>query len=409
MKKKLNLLEQTLARLNHGPNFNKNKTSQRRNRKGKGGNLQNPPNRKTSQPKRARKSRANRGTGSIPPFPSGLGRGGFGKQKMIVTQDENLGTISSVGNNLGYSVLSQFPINPGQASTFPWLSSIAKNFEKYKFLKLEFYTIPQVSAFATSGQTGEVILSCDYDASDAAPGTYQQQTDQWPHCSKPPPLRLNLPLDAKQLHKESDAKFVRPGGVLGGTDIKTYDAGNVFVGAVNIGGTPSVVLCSLHVRYSCELTIPILENFAAAPQNNSVTFLADYNAALTTATPYQPLLASAATTSLQVTNGLAVVNTAGSIVPAPGNYILNIATTFANTSSVMSLCYLKVFKNGNLQNPQSGVTAAFENTAATDEYVTLNASQFISCNGTDAITLSIESVFAAGTTTATTTFLLTAV
>jgi hypothetical protein len=402
MSKELNLLEKTLRRLNNGPKFNK-KPTQRRNKKSGGGNIQNPPRRKTSRPKRSRRSKAKGSSGRIQAFPSGMGRNGGLKHKpTIITDDENLGIINSTGNTT-FSILGQYAINPGQAATFPWLSSIAKNYEKFKFLMLEFYTVPQVSGFATAGQTGEVVLSVDYDASDAAPANYQQQTDVWPHSSEPPPMKQRIILSPKEMHKESDAKFVRPGGVIGGTDIKTYDCGNLFLGAVGVSGG-AVPLFSLHVRYSVEFTVPILENFAQAPQNNSTTFLVDSVATLTTVTPYQPLLAAVKSTSLQVTNGLNVVNTAGSIVPAAGNYTLNVSSIFFNTSSVLTLVSLEILKNGVVQNPLDGTTTAI--TSASTPLLSLNASTFISCNGTDAITLSLDSTFAAGTTTATTTFLL---
>jgi hypothetical protein len=190
MSKELNLLEKTLRRLNNGPKFNK-KPTQRRNKKSGGGNIQNPPRRKTSRPKRSRRSKAKGSSGRIQAFPSGMGRNGGLKHKpTIITDDENLGIINATGNT-AFSILGQYAINPGQAATFPWLSSIAKNYEKFKFLMLEFYTVPQVSGFATAGQTGEVVLSVDYDASDAAPANYQQQTDVWPHSSEPPPMNSN--------------------------------------------------------------------------------------------------------------------------------------------------------------------------------------------------------------------------
>jgi hypothetical protein len=407
MSKELNLLEKTLRRLNNGPKFNK-KPTQRRNKKSGGGNIQNPPRRQTNRPKRSRRSKAKGSSGRIQAFPSGMGRNGGLKHKpTIITDDENLGIISSTGN-ANYSILGQYAINPGQVATFPWLSSIAKNYEKFKFLMLEFYIIPQVSGFATAGQTGEVVLSVDYDASDAAPANYQQQCDVWPHSSEPPPAKQRIILSPKEMHKESDAKFVRPGGLIGGTDIKTYDCGNLFLGAVGISGNSSVPLFSLHVRYSVEFTVPILENFAQAPQNNSVTFLVDSAAALTTATLYQPLLNSAASTALSVVNGLNVVNTVGSIVPAPGNYLLNCTAFFYNTSGVISELVILVKKNTIVQNPLQGNTAAYIGPANITEF-SLTTSQFISCNGTDAITLSLDAVFAGGVTTATTTFMLTAI
>jgi len=372
--------------------------------------VQKPPKRRRirNRNKNKNQSKANGGGPSFSAFPRGMQKKGFGvnRQRMLVTEDENIGIIVSP-DSTSFSILSTYPINPGQATTFPWLSSIAKNFEKYRFLNLEFYVVPQVSQFANGGRTGEVILSLDYDASDAAPGSYQQQADQVPHSTAMPYQRQSLRANPREMHLESDAKFIRPGGLPGASDIKTYDAGNFFLGCTGLDASVFNV-CSLHVKYTCELTVPVLENLAQAPVNNSVTFLVDSVATLTTATPYQPLLAAAASTALSITNGLNVVNTAGSIVPAAGNYLLNCMTSFVNSSAVMNVMELSVKKNGVVQNPLSGLTASSIGPAST-EFCTLTTSQFISCNGTDAITLSINADFAAGNTTATTTFMLTAI
>jgi len=372
--------------------------------------VQKPPKRRRNRNRNKNKnqSKVNGGGPSFSTFPRGMQKKGFGvnRQRMLVSEDENIGIIASP-DSTAFSILSTYPINPGQATTFPWLSSIAKNFEKYRFLNLEFYVVPQVSQFANGGRTGEVILSIDYDASDAQPGSYQQQADQVPHSTAMPYQRQSLRANPREMHLESDAKFIRPGGLPGASDIKTYDAGNFFVGCTGLDASQFNV-CSLHVKYTCELTVPVLENFAQAPVNNSVTFLADSLAALTTATPYQPLLAAAASTSLPVVNGLAVVNTVGSIVPTPGNYLLDTACTMYNTGGILSVALLSVYKNGVRQMPIGGTTAAYDG-AASDTICTLNTSQFISCNGTDAITLSLQANFGGGTTNATTTLRLVAI
>jgi hypothetical protein len=60
---------------------------------------------------------------------------------------------------------NQFPCNPGLASTFPWLSKLAPQYESYDFesLVFEFETTSPTTA------TGTVSMAVDYDASDAAP------------------------------------------------------------------------------------------------------------------------------------------------------------------------------------------------------------------------------------------------
>jgi hypothetical protein len=220
---------------------------------------------------------------------------------------------------------------------------------------------------------------------------------------------IDLRLDPIECHKNSDAKFVRTAGLPGGSDIKTYDCANLFIAGQG-QTSATTVLGELHVRYTVILSDPIILGQLGVPNNNSLTQLIDSKQALTTSTPYQPLLAAAGTTALAVTNGCGVVNTAGSIVPPLGNYMLTVSGQFYSSAGVFSVCYLNISKNAVIQNPGTdGNTCEFYNSAALTRDMILGTTIFVSCNGTDAITLSGYGVFATGTATLTTVFVLTAV
>jgi hypothetical protein len=219
---------------------------------------------------------------------------------------------------------------------------------------------------------------------------------------------LNIPKFI--LNSHLDSFYVRPGNLPGGSDIKTYDLGNLFVSTIGQGGAVANMM-ELRVEYTCKLMIPILENTAAAPQNNQVTYLADSKAVLTSTVAYQPLLASAASTSLPVTNGLNVVNTAGSIVPPPGNYLLDVDFNIQENASTngISVVTISVLKNGVVQNPgNNGLTTGLFTNSAGVSGVLMSSNLYITCNGTDAITTSVD-VTTGGATTCTTSFRLVSV
>lgn len=60
-----------------------------------------------------------------------------------------------------------YVINPGSSTTFPWLSSIAHNFDQWKpnGIAVVFKTL--TSTYAASQSLGTVILATDYDVTDA--------------------------------------------------------------------------------------------------------------------------------------------------------------------------------------------------------------------------------------------------
>jgi hypothetical protein len=357
--------------------------------------------RKQKKPRRQPRPPRQNQTRNITDFPLGNSqRQGFNRNSAskTVTKDEY---IADVAGTVAFTT-AQYAVNPGQVATFPWLSLEAKQWEKYEFQKLEFYLKPEVTQYTNNANSGKVILSFDSDASDPAPLNKQEAEDVLPMADGMSYQTIDLNIPKFILQSHHDSFYVRPGNLPGGADIKTYDLGNLFVSTIGQGGAVPNMM-ELRVRYTCTLMIPILENIAAAPQNNQVTNLVDSKAALTTTVAYQPLLASAASTSLAVTNGLNVVNTAGSIVPPPGNYLLDVDfnVQVTNGTDALNGFYVQVLKNAVVQNPGAlgagNYTGLFSNVAGV-EGILFSSNLYISCNGTDAITTSVVANFTSPTT-----------
>jgi hypothetical protein len=236
--------------------------------------------------------------------------------------------IQDVKGSVAFSVGANLAINPGQVATFPWLSQIASRYEKYSFKRLRFYYKPMVTQYTANYNTGKVMMNCDYDASDPAPSSKQQVEDSDPHVDGMPYQSFSFVLNPKEMNgMTSDAHYVRTGGLPGGTDIKTYDVGNLFVSTVGQADTGSIG--ELRVEYDVELSVPILDNNDKAPTNNSVLFAAgDTTVAVTTAThTYLPLDV--------VTNGIGATVTADTFTLQPGNYTLQWTCTLKCTAQAM--------------------------------------------------------------------------
>lgn len=72
--------------------------------------------------------------------------------------------IANIPATADFSVY-KYEVNPGSTTTFPWLSGIAPNFEKYKFLRLEFNFQTSQSTFVP----GTVILAPEFNVTDPLP------------------------------------------------------------------------------------------------------------------------------------------------------------------------------------------------------------------------------------------------
>jgi hypothetical protein len=286
----------------------------------------------------------------------------------------------------------QFPINPGQAVTFPWLSTIAARYEKYVLTDLEFYYEHEVSEFATAGTTGKVMIAVDYDAADPPPVSKVQMMDMDPHNDCMPCKDMVLRVDCRTAF-ENGPKYVRPGNLPGAADIKTYDLGNLnFAAAGTTDNTTKIG--ELHVRYRGWFEKPVLESTTSAPNNNQVSWFQS-----TSVQTYTTSVGATAVVATATANGLNIVNTSGSMVPPPGNYVIMFGTVGKDTSAEAFTVVNNIQKNGVAvhlagNGPQQGA----ETVAASGDN-SVHGSCFVTANGTDAFTLAVTMVGAAGTLT----------
>jgi hypothetical protein len=319
-------------------------------------------------------------------------RPGFTRRSCTVSEHEFIYDV--VGNGTNFGIVNgglPFPINPGQVTTFPWLSVQAKQWEKYKIHSLKLEYRREVSEFATAGTIGKVMINVDLDAADAGPSSKTQvlDTDKRLLMDCMPCENNSIVIPGKIFHPTGEPKWVRPGGLPGATDIKTYDAGNIWV---TTSGTSdnTTKLGELHLTYVVELSVPILESTTVAPINNSVATFESQSgtiSALTTGTVTTIPLATAAF------NGLGAVNTAGLIVLPAGNYLVDwwgeVGYSGASTNTVVSL-----YKNGAQFLLDDN---AFTQTNAAALNVQVNGNAFVTVNGTDTISMCITATFSSGT------------
>lgn len=318
----------------------------------------------------------------------------LGRRELTLTEDEYIAEVVGPATGANFANTA-YQVNVGNTTTFPWLSTIAKQFEKYHFDFLEFYYKRQVSEFATAGTTGKVIIMFDGDALDAPPASKKQMEDTDPHCDGMPCTNMALQVPKFMLDKFTDGFFVRPGGLPGGGDIKTYDIGTLNIATQALAANTATV-GELHVRYRVRLMIPVLESTTTAPNNFQVSQLvSNANEALATTTPYTMLFADT-TVADGFVNGLGVVNTSGSVVPPAGNYLVDATAFFTNTGNG-TVFAVAIQKNGS--NVFAWGSSQLSLPSAANAGVTLSQTAYVTCNGTDTIKVVAETVFSTGAST----------
>jgi hypothetical protein len=219
---------------------------------------------------------------------------------------------------------TQFPINPGQAGTFPWLSQEAKLWEKYEFDSLKFEFRTTINEFSTNA-LGRVILGVDFDAADPPPSTRSEAEISRPVTAQAPYFNQMLTLRKQDMSDTVKRHYVRPGNLPGGSDIKMYDVGNLNFGTD--GNVNANEVGELWVHYTGKFFVQVLEATITPPNNNQVVLLQQV-APLSLSTGVNTVIPF----DTEIANGLAAVNSAGSIVLPEGNYVIDAQATYTTSS-----------------------------------------------------------------------------
>lgn len=183
----------------------------------------------------------------------------------IVSHREYVTDINLV--ETGFDLQFQFGINPGNSSLFPWLSQIATRYELYKFKSLRFVYEPQCG----TSSSGTVFIAVDWDASDPPPQSKTQMMS-YKNAVRSPLWFASEYNSAVPDLTRLKTNYVLSGAAPEGTDIKTYDIGNLFVAIQSDSGTDQTA-GELYVEYTVELITPqiINEPLSAVHYNTAFT------------------------------------------------------------------------------------------------------------------------------------------
>lgn len=184
---------------------------------------------------------------SPPQVHNSISNGGF-----IVRHRE---FIADIVASTGFSIQS-FLIQPGLASTFPWLSQIANSFDQYRLrgMLFEFKSTSSdaLLSAATSTALGSVVMSTDYDVADPVPGDKASLLNNEFASSNKPSCSFIHPIECKKSKSAMGTLFTRATlAVPANFDQRLYDFARFNIATVGMqanGGN----LGELWVTYEIE-------------------------------------------------------------------------------------------------------------------------------------------------------------
>lgn len=174
-----------------------------------------------------------------------------------ISHKEYLGDIYAPEGQ-GFQVTT-YPINPGLARTFPWLSQVASNYEEYSLKQCILTFRSTVSDFNSgNGQVGTIIVATQYNPDDTPLATKQDMLEYDLSMSAKVSQNLlhGVECDPRQLSGAS-GKYVRDGPPHPGEDLKQYDHGVINVGVTNAPAEfENQSLGEIWISYTIELRKP---------------------------------------------------------------------------------------------------------------------------------------------------------
>lgn len=187
----------------------------------------------------------------------------------IITHREYITDVISSATAGAFSI-SSYNINPGLYESYPWLSSIAENYEEYELLGMvyEFKTMSGNAIGSTNTALGSVILATQYDPTKPVFEDKQEMENYFFAQSCKPAESVMHAVECAKSQTPSKSLYVRTGSTtITGPDLRWNDFGKFSIATVGLQGA-SVNIGELWVTYRVALRKPRLPSGGVPTQLN---------------------------------------------------------------------------------------------------------------------------------------------
>lgn len=188
----------------------------------------------------------------------------IGQRFTNVKHREYIRDVITSATALTFTV-DKYSINPGDLKTFPWLSTIAAQYEEYKIkgLIFEFKSTSCDALNSVNTALGTVVMATQYNVLNPPFSAKQQMENYEFGSSCKPSQSLMHPIECAPHETPNPELFVRtPQSVIIGADLRLYDHGAFYIATTGMQGT-SVNVGELWVTYDVDLLKPKLSNVVA--------------------------------------------------------------------------------------------------------------------------------------------------
>jgi len=279
-------------------------------------------------------------------------------QSVVVRHKEFVCDVLSgpSGTPTDFNVLRTLYLNPGLSTSFPWLASLARQYQEYTWRGMVFHFVSTSgnSVASTNTALGTVMMHTDYRVTNTSPASKVELLNEYFATDNKPSECFVHPIECDPKENPYNVQYVRTGAVPSGEDAKTYDLAKVNIATQGMPST-SMNCGEIWVTYEVELR---------KPQITSMLGDADHLYGSTSVSTTAPLGTSVSTASGNTigctTSGKYVYFPIGSFGVYCLQYIWTgtALTTTYNTSTLTNCVAQNCFNSTNvaLLNTASGQT-----------------------------------------------------
>lgn len=180
------------------------------------------------------------------------------KRGFVIQNREYIMDIASGPNTPTSFTIDGLNINPGISSTFPWLSSLARNFEEYRFsgLVFEYKTLSVDAIAASTVNIGSVFMATDYNVLHGTFSSKQAVENYEFSVSGKPSQTMMMPVECNRRETPVSTLYVRDENMaIQGSDLRLYDLGTFCIGSQGLPA-PANSIGELWVTYEVEFFKP---------------------------------------------------------------------------------------------------------------------------------------------------------
>lgn len=179
----------------------------------------------------------------------------------VIRHREFLGDVISSATAKAFSI-QQYPLNPGISTTFPWLSTVAQQYQEYSFrgVVFEFISTSGNALNSTNTALGSVMMATQYRSTASAFTNKLALLNEYYSTDAKPSDDFVHAIECDPKENPFQIQYVRNQPLIAGEDEKMYDLGTFSIASVGLQGT-SVNVGELWVSYEVELKKPQLSNF----------------------------------------------------------------------------------------------------------------------------------------------------